>query len=292
MKQATLKTSEEKPWVQGLAARLKEGALILCLAVSGYFLIALLTYHHSDPGWSHSARKMTVLNAGGRAGAWFADVFLYAFGYAAYVFPVMCALIAWLTFREHPSQNDKSAPMVTLRVIGFVLILLSATALVNIHLSVHAHLPFQSGGIVGLLIGNVVLKSFNVIGASIILLSLLLCGVTLATGLSWLAVVDGLGRLTCQLAQRTKEAIQHRSQQFKTKMSTFINERRQARAAKPKIVTPPKLTTIDAPPASAPKIIPPKAAVSTVTETMTHATRVTKRRKRQGPVLGILPPRE
>ena len=289
MKQATLKTSEEKPWVHGLAARLKEGALILCLAVSGYFLIALLTYHHSDPGWSHTAHKITILNAGGRAGAWFADVFLFVFGYVAYVFPIMCALIAWLSLRDFPTQNDKSAPMMTLRMIGFVLILLPATALVSIHLSAHAHLPFQSGGIVGLLIGNALLKSFNAVGASIILLALLLCGITLATGLSWLAIVDGLGRLTCQIAQRTREAIQQRSQQFKTKISTIISERRQARKAKPKIVTPPKLTTTHSPSASVPKIIPPKAAVPALSETMTQALEVTKRRKRHRPVLGILP---
>ena len=58
-----------------------------------------MSYHPSDPGWSHSGQVDPVLNQGGRVGAWIADVFLYLFGYMAYLFPIMVAYSGWLLFR-------------------------------------------------------------------------------------------------------------------------------------------------------------------------------------------------
>ena len=293
MKQATLKTADEKAWLHSLTARLKEGALILSLAVSGYFLIALLSYHDSDPGWSHTAREITVLNAGGRAGAWFADVFLYTFGYLAYIFPLMCALIAWLSLREVNSKQERSMPLLSLRMMGFLLIMMAATALVSIHLpQVHAHLPFKSGGFVGLLIGNSVLKSFNIVGASIILSSLLLCGVTLATGLSWLAMVDGLGRLTCQVAQQLLLVLQQLGQASKRKLSAW----RAARSAKPKIITTPtktakRLRTKNLQQGAPTQLVLPKVVPPAVQETMTthKAKRSSAINKVRKAVVGTVP---
>ncbi|MDX1527687.1 MAG: DNA translocase FtsK 4TM domain-containing protein, partial [Gammaproteobacteria bacterium] len=74
-----------------LARGSREGALIVFSAVALYFALALTSYHPSDPGWSHSGHVDHVLNQGGRVGAWIADVFLYLFGYMAYLFPIMVA---------------------------------------------------------------------------------------------------------------------------------------------------------------------------------------------------------
>jgi len=55
---------------------LKEGALIVFGAVALYLSASLITYSPSDPAWSHSETAKSIANAGGMAGAWFADVFL------------------------------------------------------------------------------------------------------------------------------------------------------------------------------------------------------------------------
>ena len=69
-----------------LRYRIREGSLILTLALSVFLFIALLSYHRSDPSWSHMVETVHVANAAGRAGAWISDFFLYMFGYLAYIF--------------------------------------------------------------------------------------------------------------------------------------------------------------------------------------------------------------
>jgi len=56
---------------------------------------ALATFHAEDPAWTHTATVTQLHNLGGVAGAWFADVSLYFFGYAAYGLPVGVAFAGW-----------------------------------------------------------------------------------------------------------------------------------------------------------------------------------------------------
>ena len=49
-----------------------------------------------------------VSNAGGRFGAWLADVFFSLFGYAAYLFPMMVAYRAWVLFQHRQRAGRAS----------------------------------------------------------------------------------------------------------------------------------------------------------------------------------------
>ncbi len=62
---------------------LREGGLFVLGAIAIYLLISLASYNPGDPGWSRSGSGKEVTNIGGVAGAWFADVFLFLFGYLA-----------------------------------------------------------------------------------------------------------------------------------------------------------------------------------------------------------------
>ena len=78
---------------------LRESALFVFSAIALYLCASLITYNSADPGWSHSDSGNIIANAGGVAGAWFADFFLYLFGYLAYLFPVMVGYCGWLTLQ-------------------------------------------------------------------------------------------------------------------------------------------------------------------------------------------------
>src|SRR5690606_41618699 len=53
-----------------------------------YLMVCLATYSPSDPGWSNAGSLTAPLNnAGGRVGAWTADVLLGLFGHVAFVLP-------------------------------------------------------------------------------------------------------------------------------------------------------------------------------------------------------------
>ena len=75
-----------------LARGSRESALILLTAISLYLTLSLASYNPTDPGYSHTGHMDSVINRGGVVGAWLADVFLFLFGYMAYLFPLMGGL--------------------------------------------------------------------------------------------------------------------------------------------------------------------------------------------------------
>ncbi len=188
-RQAKAKSDANYNFFDNIPYRLKEGALILGFAVAIFLLLALATYHQSDPGWSVSGSGSEVANAGGRVGAWFSDFFLYIFGYMAYIFPVMFAYSAWTLFSEKTAAGETNFQLFAIRCIGFVLTFIAATGLASLHLpNVHYHLPFTAGGLLGTLVGNLFGQVLNLTGSTLILTALLLCGTTLFSGVSWFKV--------------------------------------------------------------------------------------------------------
>ncbi len=169
-------------------------------AVALYFAIALASYHPSDPGWSHSGHVDQVINQGGRVGAWFADVFLYLFGYMAYLFPIMVAYSGWLLFHGN-AAGTKGADLnhLAVRAAGFVLTLATGCGLATLHFRQGGALPLDAGGILGNLVGNNLIEVFSPLGGTLLLLALFLAGVTLFTNLSWLLLMDTVGRYTLRL---------------------------------------------------------------------------------------------
>ena len=85
--------------------RLREGSFIFSLLVSVFILIALISYHRSDPGWSHFSSAEMIKNSMGQAGAWVADCLLYTSGYMAFIFPLMLSYAAWLFYRYRKSAD-------------------------------------------------------------------------------------------------------------------------------------------------------------------------------------------
>ncbi|MFA5627714.1 MAG: DNA translocase FtsK 4TM domain-containing protein [Thiohalomonadaceae bacterium] len=180
---------------QPLRRGLREAALYLFGAIGFYLFIALYSYHPADPGWSSIGRNIGVANLGGRAGAWFADVFLYLFGYMAYLFPVMVAYSGWLLFRYETKEGGRQhLAEISLRALGFVLTLMSGSGLAYLHFNYStAVLPLNAGGILGDLVGLGMVGLVSFFGATLFLLVLFFIGVTLFTGLSWLWVMDVVG---------------------------------------------------------------------------------------------------
>jgi len=207
---------------------LKEGILLVMLALALYLLLALLTYSPLDPGWSRTASSDNIANAVGASGAWVADVLLILLGYLAYLLPVMLIYRAFVLFRERKKTADFHWSMFALRGTGFVLTLLGATALASMHFL--SELPESAGGILGRAIALMALPVLDLIGASLVFLTLLCVGITLATGLSWIDLVDGTGKVCLGLWQRISLSYRkwqdERQEQQQTRKA--ITQRKQA----------------------------------------------------------------
>ncbi|MBI5461907.1 MAG: DNA translocase FtsK 4TM domain-containing protein [Gammaproteobacteria bacterium] len=208
MAQARKKNPNAAPLRHQVSRGVREGALIVLSAIAVYLLVSLLSYHNTDPGWSHTGPRGVVHNIGGVAGAWFADVSLYLFGFLAVLFPIMVGYSGWLIFRGRTQNGDIDYHTLALRWLGFLLTLGAGCGLASLHLSIDPGvLPLSAGGILGDLIGKDLMDPFSDVGGTLFLLALFLAGITLFTGLSWLVVIDRTGRWTLRFVTWARERI-------------------------------------------------------------------------------------
>ena len=176
--------------------RLREAFLILASFVSLFLLVALISFQRSDPSWSHSIVKAHVLNWEGKVGAWLADVLLYAFGYLAYLLPFMLFYSAWIFYRHRHliEQQQAKRALLLMRVLGFVMVMIGGCALATrLITATHLNLPFNVGGVVGYGSAQALVHLFNPAGTNLFLVTLLLLGATLFSGVSWVEVFEKIG---------------------------------------------------------------------------------------------------
>jgi len=176
---------------------LREAVAILVAVVAILMFIALITFHVSDPSWSHTGGYGQVKNAGGIFGAWFADITMFLFGYMAYVLPIGLGLIGWNAFRE---RNAVTVPILIFgRTAGLALLLVTTCGLADLHVFVHrGDLPIGSagGGVLGTWVAGSMVSVINSLGATLILLALFLGSITFVTGVSWFSIMEQVGAYT------------------------------------------------------------------------------------------------
>ena len=168
---------------------IREALLFIVLAVALYMIVALATFHASDPSWSHTSDG-TVQNSGGVVGAWLSDLLLTLLGLPAYVIPVLIGWSGVRLLRPRLSASDRPRKVI---VLGQVLAFLGACGLASLDFRGPALWPFRAGGLIGGFVAGALSRTINPVGATLLLLALFLAGFTLATGLSWLGVMDWLG---------------------------------------------------------------------------------------------------
>ncbi|MDP2324765.1 MAG: DNA translocase FtsK 4TM domain-containing protein [Gammaproteobacteria bacterium] len=190
---------------RGLAAPLthavREAALWVLGAIALIVLVALLSYSPQDPGFSHTGNGAPVQNQIGAVGAWFADVAFSLFGGPALLFPAMILLAGWIVFTARSSPGPVDRRILITRLAGFALTLATSCSLATLHFGAHG-LPQTAGGAFGELLGNGLAAGLGSLGATLLLLASWLAGVSLFTGLSWLAVMDHVGRLVFEGVDR------------------------------------------------------------------------------------------
>jgi S-DNA-T family DNA segregation ATPase FtsK/SpoIIIE len=174
---------------------LREGALWVFGALALILLGALISYNPGDPGFSFTGSTAHVSNAIGPVGAYLADVFFLLFGRPAYLFPLMLAFGGWLVFANRTQPEGMGRREFTLRTAGFVLTLATSCGLATLHFSPE-NLPHTGGGVLGAFFGNSLAGAISFLGATLLMLALWLAGVSLFAGVSWLAIMDRVGRTT------------------------------------------------------------------------------------------------
>ena len=187
-----------------LNKRLKEAGFLLLLAISAFFVMALVSYSPEDPSWSYAGPRIHAHNAAGPTGAWVASVLFSLVGLMAHAFPFMLAWAGWMMFRDR-NEGQPHPYLWVVRSGGFLLTLVGATSLASLHVRNTAHLPEGAGGILGQVLGDALVAALGHAGTSLLMLTALLIGFTLFSGVSWLAIMDTTGDFVLKVWRQAGE---------------------------------------------------------------------------------------
>lgn len=194
-----MKRTTEEFLQLSLKQRLLEGLLIVSVALALFLFLALWTYHPA-------LHVKASVNIAGRWGDQLAHFFFNSFGSLAYLFPALLVYGGWQCFKGRFSSLSFSYPFLALRLLGFITIFIAACGLATLH-STHTTHGYTPGGQLGNIVTKSFIVQFNVVGSTLFLLALLLASTTLATGFSWLNIIDKISNYIVGMPEKITEKI-------------------------------------------------------------------------------------
>jgi S-DNA-T family DNA segregation ATPase FtsK/SpoIIIE len=222
------------------------------LIVAGFLWLALIlaTYSRTDPGWSYSGSGAPIVNKGGVAGAWLADLLLYLFGLSAWWWVAGGIVLVVAGFRRISDPELATDHPLSLGIVGFVLTLTASAALEALRFyTLSAALPLAPGGALGDALGRGLSKLLGFNGATLLLLALFAAGSSLFFGVSWLKVMEqvgaGLEALVARFKRRAEERKDRRvGAQATAERDAFVQAKHDVVDREPVVVVP---QTVDVP---------------------------------------------
>ena len=179
--------------------RLMEVGMMVSCATAFFLLIALASFHPSDPGWSQAGLHNEIQNLMGSIGAWAADIFLFTFGITAYVLPFALAFCGWFVFLHIKSVSKLDYLTISLRMVGALLVVFGFTGIASINFD--DFYSVSAGGAMGDIISTALVPHFSFVGTVLLLICFFCTGFTLATGISWLSIIDAIGSFSISRAR-------------------------------------------------------------------------------------------
>ncbi|MFQ5740527.1 MAG: DNA translocase FtsK [Acidobacteriota bacterium] len=168
----------------------KTGELLGLFYLSSAFLLllSLLSYNRLDGSMNVSTPSPQYSNFVGEVGAWLADFLLQFLGLPAFFLPIPFLLLGYRKVRgrsvEYPVLN-------TLSILASLLMLCAVCFLLAPSFSLH--LDYGPGGVIGILIGRLLLRHLNTVGALVVVVTALLMALVLTTRFSFDSVLSWAG---------------------------------------------------------------------------------------------------
>ena len=148
------------------------------ITVAILLALSLLSYSPQDASFNVAAAPPAAGPAHnwiGPAGAYTADLFFQALGYAAILFPVALFLFGWRWFRS----KEFAAPIA--KALGFCLFVFALPAELVLANAPRVRGALSAGGMLGTLAAHALLAAFNSIGAHLVAVACLCVGLLLTT---------------------------------------------------------------------------------------------------------------
>jgi DNA segregation ATPase FtsK/SpoIIIE, S-DNA-T family len=236
--------------------RLNELVGFLCVTTAILMGLSLLTYNPRDAAFNVSAASTgehAARNWIGPVGAYTADLLFQIFGWTALLIPAAIGIVGWRWLRSRAIEQQLPT------LLGFALLLTSLPSLLSLWHFWEIRDAVPAGGMLGTVVSHGLRTGFNLWGANLVVIALIVVALFLTTSFSfsgahaWASSSKGpLGRMEkLGLLQRVQERWHAwRDEREQTRMRRAVEERRIA-GRKP--VSQPGLGKIEA--AEEPKTI-------------------------------------
>jgi len=181
--------------------RLKhEVAGILLIAGAIFLFLSLVSHDPSDPSFfSYTSSKVKdVHNWMGMVGAHLSSLLFQGFGFPSFLIPIILGVYAVSFILRWEWKNP------LMKGVGWLLILLTLSSLFCLWLK-FLSFYFQgssAGGFIGEILSKNLVHYFNLPGATILLLVVLILSLILGTGISVISIARGLGSQVKQLMEK------------------------------------------------------------------------------------------
>jgi len=162
--------------------RLNELIGFLCVTFAVLMALALISYSPHDVALNVSAPPADgplARNWIGPVGAYGADLLFQVLGFAAFLLPLAIAVLGWRWFRSRAIDSQ------TATLVGYGLLLLSLPSLLSLWHFPEVRGAVPPGGLLGSVISNELRTGFNMWGANLVVIALLITALFMTTRFSF-----------------------------------------------------------------------------------------------------------
>jgi S-DNA-T family DNA segregation ATPase FtsK/SpoIIIE len=162
--------------------RLNELIGFLCITLAILLALALVSYRPEDVSINVSAPPADgplARNWIGPVGAYSADLLFQVLGFAAFLLPLAIAVLGWQWFRSRAIDSQ------TATLIGYALLLVSLPSLLSLWHFPEVRGALPPGGLLGTVISNELRTGFNMWGANLVVIALLITALFMTTRFSF-----------------------------------------------------------------------------------------------------------
>lgn len=148
---------------------------LVFLAVAILVFVALISYDQNDLPFYSSNPNVEIRNLVGIIGAYISGVLVFLIGATSFVIPFLT--LSWSLSKFLGSQPQK----LYIKTIGTIILFLSASSLLSLIATGEAVSSFRNGGLIGTLVSGQLVHYFGLSGAYIILVTLVILSILIAT---------------------------------------------------------------------------------------------------------------
>ncbi len=203
---------EEKK--KNIKGPLDEALGIVFIALSIIVTISLLSYSSSDPSFNTAVENRDVKNYIGVFGSYLSDGIIQLSGGGAYLIPFMIFL-----YGANKLLRKEKEPK-ALRLAGGGFLLLSTSAILRLRFDAlfifNERIP--SGGLIGSLISDILIKYLSLTGSYIVIVTILLFSLTITTRFSLVSLASGFKDASVVVFNRISDYMrERRERKFRAK---------------------------------------------------------------------------